>query len=183
IVLPIELLEFNAVKNSTAVDVSWITESEKDCDYFLVERSVDAINFETIGKIKGTGTSELKNNYLLKDERPLNGISYYRLKQFDFNGKFSYSKIVSVNFDYGNKLSVFNQHVSNDNLIFSVSCACKKPVMVDLYNLTGQKIWSSQNEISSGIINVSIPVNSFSHGIYLLKVSDGNETVTRKLSW
>lgn len=96
--LPVELTEFDAVKNNSVVDVKWVTVVERESDYFTIQRSVDALNFTDIGQVKSQGTKLSRTSYLFKDIDPLNGVSYYRLKQVDLNKEFTYSKIVMVNF-------------------------------------------------------------------------------------
>lgn len=95
--LPVELIDFSAVFNTNKVDVSWSTATEKNSDYFEVERSEDAISFTKIDSRKAAGTSNKVLKYSSLDENPINGISYYRLKQFDKDGTFNYSNIISVN--------------------------------------------------------------------------------------
>jgi len=95
--LPIELVEFTAGFNSeNDVDLSWITASEINNDYFTVERSRDAEDFDMIVTVLGAGNSNEMLYYESTDENPLLGISYYRLKQTDYDGDFSYSKIEVV---------------------------------------------------------------------------------------
>ena len=76
--------------------LDWITASEFNNDYFTVEHSGDGINFESIANVHGAGTSSIYHYYETTDENPLEGQSYYRLKQTDFDGKYSFSKIRSV---------------------------------------------------------------------------------------
>ena len=96
-ILPVELLSFSAERNNRYVDLSWITATEINNDYFTVERSLDGINFTVIGSMPGSGNSSIILNYKLIDSSPIeNEISYYRLKQTDFDGAYSYSDIVSV---------------------------------------------------------------------------------------
>jgi len=98
--LPIELLSFNAIENDiTSVNCFWSTASETNNDFFLVERSRDGINFSEVGRVVGAGTSNATINYALNDYQPYSGLSYYRLKQVDFNGEYSYSNIVSIQRD------------------------------------------------------------------------------------
>lgn len=94
--LPIELLSFNATQNKTAVDIAWKTATEINNDFFTVERSKDGNAFEEIGNISGAGNSNIILEYSFTDINPYNGISYYRLKQTDFNGEFSYSQSVAI---------------------------------------------------------------------------------------
>lgn len=98
--LPIELVNFTATPFENSVHLNWTTASELNNDYFTVERSVDGESFSVIGdKIKGAGTTNQARSYNLVDQNPLNGTAYYRLKQTDFDGTFSFSKIISVTYD------------------------------------------------------------------------------------
>ena len=98
--LPIELLSFQAKANEDfTVDLSWITASEQNNDYFSVERSQNGIDWEEVGRVKGAGNSNQILRYFLVDYKPFKGTSYYRLKQTDFDGTFTYSDMVSVSFD------------------------------------------------------------------------------------
>lgn len=95
--LPIELLEFNAKRNDRYVDLTWQTASETNNNYFTVEKSIDGLNFSSIGNLSGAGNSSSVLSYKLIDSSPTQDrISYYRLKQTDYDGTFTYSDIVSV---------------------------------------------------------------------------------------
>lgn len=96
--LPITLLSFIAVYNpdENTVDLTWYTAAEINNDYFTIERSHDGLEFSPIGYRAGAGYSNTLLRYDFEDEQPLPGISYYRLKQTDFDGTFDYSPIVAV---------------------------------------------------------------------------------------
>jgi hypothetical protein len=96
--LPIDLISFTADPNGTEVDLDWVTASEINNDYFTIERSADAIEFEAIATVGGAGNSSTILNYKMVDYTPLPGVSYYRLKQTGFDGKFEYSQIEAVSF-------------------------------------------------------------------------------------
>lgn len=96
--LPIELLYFNAKLNSDKqVDLEWVTVMEINNDYFTVERSRDGSNFEELKTVDGAGNSNTTLHYSTVDPSPYPGISYYRLKQTDFDGMFTWSQVVAVN--------------------------------------------------------------------------------------
>ncbi len=95
-ILPIELASFQAQVLGRTTLLSWSTASEIDNDYFAVERSADASDFQSIGTVDGSGNSFAEVHYSFVDERPLPGRNYYRLRQVDFDGAFTYSRIVSV---------------------------------------------------------------------------------------
>jgi hypothetical protein len=97
IALPIELISFEANLNANnQVDIFWSTASEQNNDFFTIERSIDGLNWEIVATVAGAGNSTNRIDYAAYDLRPLSGISYYRLKQTDYDGAFEYSNIVSV---------------------------------------------------------------------------------------
>ena len=95
--LPVKLISFNAnlLKNSVWLD--WKTETEINNNYFTIERSSNIEYWESIKEVKGAGNSNSTLSYSIVDQKPLLGISYYRLKQTDFNGEFSYSNFAIIN--------------------------------------------------------------------------------------
>lgn len=93
--------------DNNTVNVTWTTASESNCDYFSVERSSDGINFQEAGKIKAYGFSSGAREYFMKDYEPYSGSSYYRLKQVDFDGQFTFS----------NKKPVFLSQQGNGSLV------------------------------------------------------------------
>lgn len=94
--LPIELADFNLELNGNVVTLKWTTFSELENDYFEIQRSINAKQFETIGKLDGAGTTNEITNYSYTDPTPHRGINFYRLKHTDFNGRFDYTRIFSI---------------------------------------------------------------------------------------
>lgn len=97
--LPVNLLWFAAQKNGAVVDLTWQTAQEKGAAYFAVERSADAVSFDSIGRVKAVGNSAGPQRYGFPDSKPFAGFGYYRLKQVDANGSFVHSPVRSVVFD------------------------------------------------------------------------------------
>ncbi|MGC3945918.1 MAG: hypothetical protein QM762_15570 [Chryseolinea sp.] len=97
--LPVELVSFNARLNNDVVDLDWSTASELNNNFFTVERAVNLEHFEAITEIDGAGTTTRPNSYTHTDNTPLYGRSYYRLKQTDFDGEYTYSKVVTVEYE------------------------------------------------------------------------------------
>ena len=94
--LPIELLFFSATPNQRVVDLNWATASEMNNDYFTIERSKDGNTWDVLETVSGAGTTNQRSEYNTIDALPFAGISYYRLKQTDYDGSYSYSAIKSV---------------------------------------------------------------------------------------
>ena len=101
LLLPIELIAFNAKQEGTAVALSWTTATETGNDFFTVERSSDGILFQPIGRVEAAGQSTVLQEYGHVDQFPLRGLAYYRLRQTDTDGQFSFSDVVTV--EYGSE--------------------------------------------------------------------------------
>jgi hypothetical protein len=95
--LPVNLVAFSAKPEERNVLIEWTTASEINNEYFSIESSTDAVNFNEIARVSGAFNSNVTLNYEVLDRNPHHGISYYRLKQVDYDGEFMYSKIEAVN--------------------------------------------------------------------------------------
>lgn len=104
--LPIELLSFDGKLKNNKVELTWSTASEINNDLFVLERSSDAIKFTAIGKVGGGGNSTVKLDYSFIDQEPLNGVSYYRLRQVDYDGSYTFSNIIVIDNSSENSLIV-----------------------------------------------------------------------------
>ncbi|MEQ8473588.1 MAG: T9SS type A sorting domain-containing protein [Marinoscillum sp.] len=98
--LPIELLSFNANACEADVCLEWVTAVEVNNDFFEIERSADGKSWESIARLNGAGNSSEQLTYQYNDNFPMMGRSYYRLKQTDYDGAYSYSKIEKVEFSF-----------------------------------------------------------------------------------
>jgi hypothetical protein len=95
--LPVSWLSFTGLLNHSSVVLNWATASEHNNSRFEIERSADALHFSTIGTVAASSTPAIRNDYQFIDLSPLNNSSFYRLKQVDADGKFSYSSIIQIN--------------------------------------------------------------------------------------
>ena len=111
--LPIELLSFNAKEIENQIRLDWITASELNNDFFTIERSFDGLTFSELTKIPGNGTTSSFNEYFYLDKNPQVGLNYYRLRQTDFNGDFTYSKIRSAKIKSNVQIRVFPSKVED----------------------------------------------------------------------
>ncbi len=97
--LPIEIIDFSALAKENYVLIEWVTVTEINNDFYTIERSDDAKKWEIIDYKKGAGNSNQIIEYSYKDESPINGLSYYRLKQTDYDGRYEYFGPIAVFFD------------------------------------------------------------------------------------
>lgn len=174
--LPIQLINFDAKINSKRmVDIYWSTASEKNNDFFTIERSQNGEEFEEIQIIKGAVDTDVKNDYHVVDENPLNGTSYYRLKQTDIDGKVSYSSFASIDFYKSQKFDfkLFpnpSPEQSNPQLSFVGSADGK--VFVTIRDISG-KIMSEKDLALDADGKALVELNhSFNKGIYFVEAKD-----------
>ncbi|MDZ7647088.1 MAG: T9SS type A sorting domain-containing protein [Cytophagales bacterium] len=165
--LPIELLSFNAGAEKAGVKVTWSTASELNNDFFTVQRSQDAEQWQNVIKVKGSGNSNERIDYETTDGLPFTGVSYYRLKQTDLDGQYSYSSVKRVEMDKGFDLKVYPNPSSGR---FTISTGFElQPENIKLYNSIGQQM-SVELDYKNGS---TILESNLSKGIYILKVSHG----------
>lgn len=183
--LPITLVSFNARFQSEdgRIRLEWMTGSEINNDFFTIERSNDARNFEKIQTVKGAGNSREKLTYETYDENPLPGTSYYRLKQTDLDGQFTYHKLTAV--ENTNEPAFGFSLVPNPNngrdLNLSLQGKTDGQLQVAIYGRMGQMIQESLESVTDGSrMNVHLS-QGLQDGIYWVKVRQGNEVVTRKM--
>lgn len=164
--LPIELLEFEVFQEGEKVVAKWTTASELNNDYFTLERSLDANNWTIITRLNGSGTTTTKRSYLTTDENPIRGLAYYRLKQTDFDGQFSYSPIKMVESRFMNDIKIFP---NPSNGIFNISGVESADVVFSVFNILGQQVPFSLDEENG----IQIDLCDMPAGVYFVKVKDG----------
>ena len=169
--LPIELLRFDARPAGDRVSVSWITATEINNDFFTVERSRDGQLFEVLGTVKGAGNTTEEQYYQLLDDSPFSGISYYRLRQTDFDGKYSYSEIVAVDINRkSSTLFTLYPNPSADWTTISLSEELHEVLSVTIVDMNGRTVFST---LFNPQQNPSLPLdlNRFSKGVYSLVIT------------
>jgi len=145
-VLDIELLDFFAQIEKNSIELNWSTASETNNDYFTIEHSNDGENFTSIGQIDGARNSSNIINYKFEHLYPGFGINYYRLKQTDFDGQFSYTYTISVNYT-NSTYQYIHPNPASDYFIVTttyskevvISNSANRQVLI-LIDYTGQKI-------------------------------------------
>ena len=168
--LPVEFLSFTAKPvNDNYVLSQWIVSMEKDNDHFEVERSRNGVDFEMAGFVASLGNTVGLRSYEYKDINPYQGFSYYRLKQVDINGDYSYSNIVTVLFGSINTMQL-SCYPNPGNGLFNLLTT--SPVrQLQVINTSGQLIkqWQPTDET----YNQKIDLSELPSGIYMLKAFDG----------
>ena len=179
--LPVELVEFTAELKGTKVILGWSTLTETNNDYFTVQRSGSGIQFETLAEILGAGTTVVPQHYTYIDENPLAGISYYRLKQTDFNGEYSHSHVVPVYIQTGTG-GAFEVSKTTTNGITRLECTFANAAnsnYVSLHAITGKLLYETTVAPNNAACVIELPLPA---GVYLVSnVSGGVKTVVKVL--
>ncbi len=176
--LPVELIEFKArVINPDAVLLSWKTATETDNAFFTVERSSNAQDFEAIGRYEGNGKSQTVQSYEALDTDPLGGVSYYRLRQNDFDGTESYSSIISINRDPdAPELRVYPNPSSD---FVKIELAEVSGVLdIQVYNTLGQLVYQLKQD---GAPLTPVDIRDWAPGDYVLRLKTESGSYQEKL--
>lgn len=169
--LPVELLYFNAFVEANKVILNWETASEKNNNYFAVQRSIDLQNWEAVKQLPGAGNSQLRLYYSTMDDNPVIGTSYYRLIQFDFDGKSSCSDIQSVKVSgMENNRDIRVSFFSPRNEIHVKSSYLQTLVAnIAIYDLNGNVKYTSVESVSPGENYYKLDQN-FETGLHILRL-------------
>jgi hypothetical protein len=161
--LPVELVNFDAWKSEEVNILKWTTSSEKNNAYFVVERSSDGIDFIPIGITTGNGNSSIFRSYAFTDEHPLHGYNYYRLKQVDVDGAFTYSEIIVVKQEGQSDVSIYpNPNNGSFTIVMAdVGQTCK----VDIIDVQGRTVYSGS------VTTDRIEVTHLAAGMYIARIS------------
>jgi hypothetical protein len=181
--LPIELKYFTGTDLNGNVHLNWLTLSERNNDYFIIERSIDGINWSSFKTVSGNGSKSTSTYYEIVDDLPFNGLNYYRLKQVDYDGTLTESGITTV-YVHSNRMSILlypNPGKSNSSIQMKVSSVNNSKVNFVITNIEGKVI-------NEDILSLKIGENSFEinhvlpSGIYFISVSNLNgERIIEKL--
>lgn len=179
--LPVELLSFSANANDEGnVDLYWETSSERNNDYFAIQRSEDGINFSEIGRVSGSGTSQTLNSYSYTDKDPLSGRSYYRLRQVDFDGVYKFSDILRVDMEGNIRLTAFPNPVKSDKFLLDFHTRLESPTYISLHDRTGKLVYTGIAQAGTSNYEVNLKASP-SSGVYLLRAVNQEVTLQKSV--
>lgn len=170
--LPIELIEFTGEMIGEDNLLKWITASEHNNDYFTVEQSYDGINFREIGTVTAVGNTITETSYQLYDYSPRTGINYYRLKQTDIDGAFTYSNTIALNRSLTSvEITELYPNPTNTDVSFEVNSAISGVMEFNMYDNTGRLIKTENLQVVAGVNAYHIPLSELSAGVYTVSIN------------
>ena len=186
--LPIELVDFNAIVNDGRVEITWTTASEINNDFFIIEKSQDAIEWEFAIETQGAGTSGFIINYFEIDNNPLHGLFYYRLTQVDFDGQQKSFNIIPVENDIKGEgiMNIYPNPVNKGECIslsFESLYRDKQEILVVLRDIRGNEAYSIIEfvDCEDGLVVIDIP-RHLTSGTYLVVATSENLLYSKKIS-
>ena len=180
--LPIELLSFNAAVTNSHVDLNWKTASEKNNDYFTVEKTKDGSVYEYVATIQGAGNSSQTNSYSTEDANPYLGSSYYRLKQTDFDGKYTYSELRYVSLLVEKLVNISPNPSSNGNITVTLQNYQNEIIRLEIKSINGEIVYSQNKELGNEPQTLIMIENlsGLAKGLYFLKLTTAQTSENKK---
>ncbi len=178
--LPVELINFGSDCESGSVKIEWTTLTEINNNYFIVEKSYDAINFFELTTVNGAGNSNSIINYSTIDYNPSSGINYYGLKQVDFDGAINYHKIASVSCNPSN-FTVDQIVLNNQSLNFNITTTQDEDITIYFYDYRGRIISSKSQSVKEGTNTIRLNGLAINTSLYMLSIVGEYNTYATKL--
>jgi len=181
--LPVELLSFDARCANNKVKLNWVTASETNNDYFTIERSKDNNIFEKVLDYPGAGNSNHLISYSAIDDSPYAGNSYYRLKQTDFDGIFTYSGIVPVSCGQEQDFDLISviQGTHDHEIEMTFVAVGGEQYTYGVYDITGKLMMESAGVAASGINEVHIEMGFIAESLYMVTLQTSEKSFSRKV--
>jgi hypothetical protein len=177
VVLPTQLLNFSATNEQNQyVSLTWQTSSEENNDHFEVERSSDGTRFDSIVTVRAVGFSSTPQSYSAVDNTPVKGISFYRLKQVDSDGRFVFSPTQKVKFGTGVDPLIYPNPVQS---VFTAVSGTELIREIVIYNAQGRAVQFVMGNSTEADLKVNISLLPV--GVYFLKVKTDSQVYQFKI--
>lgn len=182
--LPVELLSFSGKKAGKANLLQWSTASETNNDFFTLEKSKNGIDWSIVKTVSGAGNSTSLMNYRLTDYEPVFPLTYYRLKQTDFDGSFTYSKVIALEStgEGVNIISSLHPNPAKDFFSFTTGeDIYERELSITIYNYLGEQVLSDKLSVVASGQNFTVKTDILPAGIYNVVFQSYSQMQSMKL--
>jgi hypothetical protein len=176
--LPIQLVSFTGETDNRINYLKWITQSEQNSSHFEIERSVDAVNFENIGRVNAMGVSNQVKLYTFNDVNPIRGMNYYRLKMVDMDGTFNYSNTIALEIKQSETTYVFFPNPTSDVVSYQFTAESNESLYMEVINTLGQVVISQTKAARVGTNSVPLNMSELAPGAYTVRVKHQSTGIT-----
>jgi len=174
--LPVSFSSFFAQKQDKIVKLSWSTEQEINSSHFIIERSADGRTWQSLATMNAAGNSSNHLEYVAYDNLPLNGTSYYRIKQVDKDGRMQVSVVKTIRFNLGYSITIA-PNPAKDLVTVTLDRISNTVSNIQLFDAAGNLVFKEQTKLS----RISINTAAFARGLYFIKISNAGEVATQKV--
>jgi len=172
-------LRFEAYKAGDAVNLNWETATEKENNYFSVERSDETFQFQEIGKVDGS-PNNIGHTYSWTDGVPKPGVNYYRLRQYDKDGTAHVSPMVQVRMGNPGIILKISPNPAAARTSLELESASEGPVQIALFDVRGNLQWQQNYVPGKGVNQIELATEHLEAGIYFMRVeSEGRISYAR----
>ena len=178
--LPIKLLPLTITKQNTTAALHWATLTEQNNDHFEIERSADGNKFISINKIASKGNSTDKVDYDFVDNTPLNGVNYYRIKQVDKVGTFTYGNVVMVNFANKDNALKLYPNPAKDNVTLSFYAVQSGVLVASIINANGVVVKEVTINAVTGNNNYTLSLAGLAAGSHVITLRNDRQTISSR---
>lgn len=185
VVLGAELMDFTGVAHSRYNELVWKTVTEENNDYFMLEGSTNNHVWKDLGKVKGSGNSTTEQSYSFEDYIMTNPITYYRLRQVDYDGKATHSQVIAVvrEIEINDIVSNIYPNPSSGEFYFNYGGVdYKTAVTVEVINTFGQTVLREEYNKFNKHVAMSFDGSELSEGLYQVKITQGDAFEVQKIS-
>ncbi len=171
-ILPIDLLSFTAERINDYIELKWETASEKNADYYVLQKSGDRDVFSDIATIQAVGNSTTISSYAKVDNNPLDGINYYRLKEVDRDGKTTFSNVVQEMYLANSEFAVSSIYPNPavDDLFIDINSRSSMTLLISVNDITGRQVMTTESNIGAGFNNIVLNISELPRGWYSLTI-------------
>lgn len=172
--LPVKLNRFTAEVSDKKVNLFWETLSELNNSHFEIEHSTNGSDFKKIGRVKGKGNSSTRTNYSYSDKDPAPGKNFYRLKQVDQDGKFSYTQVVRVTFKTALQNAVLYPIPASSMINLKIAVEKREPIRVSIYDRSGNARVTYSGNLEKGENILHFPLSTLPSGNYFMQIKNSS---------
>lgn len=175
-ILPVSLTGFNALAKEKNVVCSWQTQQEQNSNYFIIQRSDDAIHFIDAGSIPAKGNSTVPVDYSFTDKNVLltdREYLYYRLKMVDIDRSARYSEVKKINLPYHSAISIYPNPVVDLLYVDLISPVSERATLI-INDNSGKKVYETTITLQQGKNTIPVSTAVLAKGNYILCVKGKN---------
>jgi len=178
--LPVKIKGYEAKKVSGTSVIEWSTSFEENNSHFVIEHSANGRDFKQMGRVNSKGNTTAGHQYSFTDVNPLTGKNYYRLVQYDLDGKSVYHGIMLLNFEWQSDIKIMPNPVTSK---FNIAIESKQAstIQITVLDIQGRKIASFSEQVKTGSNLIPVTSKEWPTGFYTVKIDQDGIITTHKL--